>query len=498
MPSDEETRMLNKTETGDKQRVGSVATAMKNTLMGSNGRSMAPESKRQLTDRDWNFVFLALLVAGIIVSMVKRDNLATIFSEPKVWCAPYWDGIQGSVHAVVALMSVSASYMFLKLFTLDARALITYSLIILTAVPVVVGGCLIFFQHHIHECLVVGISLIVAGLCFAAIAGKQTPVETAMENAPTTQQCIAMIPFSKLIPLVHICVGCILFFLTVMLVYTLWDPALNLAQRVLAIYLFIMTLWLQEINFGLKDFVLVYVSLLWQSSTERNVLRFAVCKAYAIAFRYHSGTIICGSLVLGITRPLQWLLHTVWFPIDKLGIPLGGCCKSALGRITSSINVLLRRACEYSYFETAAAGKPFFEASTATTNVLSHSTVSPVLKVKGGSTWIFQLAGVALIMGLSVAAAVADMHIFSAHTDFETEQGAFGIACRSALISAAISYSFMTVIGISSDTLLYCNVVDTLTRKPTLVAKVEGSWLCCLGCRGNEEETGKLKFGDGH
>lgn len=475
---------------------------------------------RRVTDWFWIVAFGVIVVALIVVATIEREILMTLCSAPWLWFSHQWTAADMLLCVAGAFGAGLVSFVHLAVFAVNARYWVRGSFVfmILSMLLCAYGVFRLELLKSESSSQIGAIVFIVSALiciCIAVVMREAT--EDAIDSASGSEQCIAMTPLSKLIPITHLGFSYVSSFLTVMIALILWAPGLSVRLQLFLIGSLVVMFWMQEVNFAIKEFVLVYTGVSWHSSHGQTDLNAVVCKAYFVAFRYHLGTLICGALILGVGRPLRWLLAAFLTHGDTLS-NRGDDCGNAFGRAASCIRWFLGWTCEYAYIETAGSGKSFFDAAFATSNNIARG--GDQWSAWSGSTRTLQIVGVANVLGLAMIACVGivfelGMHGVAvtniatmpsitedlvarrliAHTEMDAWDKSLYICGAIMLIAGVVAYSFLMVIGIVADTILYCDIVSTAAEKPySTPTNVDAAWM------GDKSETSSTswKAGDGH
>jgi len=236
---------------------------------------------------------------------------------------------------------------------------------------------------------------------------------------------------------------------------------LSHGQDALLAMLLFMWVWIIEINLALSDFVLSYTVQLWllgwrTSKGGQNMLG-SFLRAYWVAARYHLGTLIFGSLVIVVVRPVRLVVSVVVSFSEMKANPVGQALGAVCCCCAACFETYLEPIHQLAFVEVVSNSRPFCRAADAALDILDCETDTK--RVMHGALKTFQLAGGALITAIGALT----MSCMPQHVD----SGRMILLLIGGTIGACVSHPFVLTIDIVADTLLYCRTVDELRQRTT-------------------------------
>jgi hypothetical protein len=181
----------------------------------------------------------------------------------------------------------------------------------------------------------------------------------------------------------------------------------------------------------------------------------------AMGVRYHGGSLALGSLLLFFGYPFATLAGFV-FKRRATSNPCIKCLTSTLDLCRPCCtDWLLSRMTKVAYIEMAVKSKNFLDAGPGAIRLIDE--LGEQFAPLRGCAYVFQVIGTLFVTSFTGAVAYYAFTLvpmFSDNTSSTFVGAPFGSAIICAIMSFAITHSFMEVFDITLDTLLYCYSVD--------------------------------------
>jgi len=251
-----------------------------------------------------------------------------------------------------------------------------------------------------------------------------------------------------------------------------------------AIFAFFMDVWTFHLLSALSNFVIAFTTEAWYFNgggvfgNARSSC--GACTAYWRALRYHSGSLILGSLVVGLLYPLR----TVLGAITATARINDGCA----GRVFRSLCCLIPNWFEdylgqwdkHAFMEMAMVSKPFCESAEDGWDLLLEQ-YRDAATVLNATTKVFQLAGICAAASIGMLTSwlsyrwviIADG--FYDPDDPHFVENAELVFVGGGVIAGLVSIPYLALLDTVSDSILYC---DAMVKQYSQAAQAaQGGWL---------------------
>eukprot|EP00438_Fugacium_kawagutii_P007261 Skav221920 [mRNA] locus=scaffold5163:72528:89997:- [translate_table: standard] len=253
-------------------------------------------------------------------------------------------------------------------------------------------------------------------------------------------------------------------------------------------------LWTNWIITAISDFTIMYTTELWVFTgglTRRGghapccsllrgyftCLRPSAELASGIAWmmRYHFGTVVLGSLIVGVAQPFRIAIGLLagMVRLDGNSVGIFSCFCSW---IVDAYMVYLEPWCRNAYMDVALNGLNFYESALHT--AWEYMTVVNILN---GATWLFQLAGLGAITSLghlqtwdfdvSRPGTRCSEVIIKYYPGFEDPfspdyvQNPFLLSLCGSAVAFIMAFPFMMIFDTVSDTILFAYIVQKMREE---------------------------------
>lgn len=410
-----------------------------------------------------------------------------------VYLSPLWRAWQLFVASAVSGIMFSASYfIFLSRASI---ALIENGLTVVCVVPVVVGTLLLLLAHVRHandrdnlHPIVSGTFLLCLGLgVTCAVMQHRVAITTAASclnrscNAVVACRSLQLQPFiSALMRLVTI-FGLLL---------SLMAHRLRIAQQghsgwmlISAIFTFLMDVWIFHLLSALSNFVIAFTTEAWYFNgggvfgPARSSC--GALTAYWRALRYHSGSLILGSLVVGLLHPIRAIIGAITAPARILG-GWGGRVFRCLCCLTPDwFENYLGQWDKHAFMEMAMVSKPFCESAEDGWDLLleQYRDAATILNT---ITRVFQFAGICAAACIGMVASWLSLSGadiakgFHDPDDPHFVENAELVYVGGGVVAALVSIPGLALLDTVADSILYC---DAMVKQYSQAQAAQRGWL---------------------
>mmetsp|Transcript_51739 Transcript_51739/g.168150 ORF Transcript_51739/g.168150 Transcript_51739/m.168150 type:complete len:662 (+) Transcript_51739:221-2206(+) len=185
-----------------------------------------------------------------------------------------------------------------------------------------------------------------------------------------------------------------------------------------------------------------------------------------VGILYHAGSLAFGSLLIAILRTIQKVIEYAQMKnkeagdnqIVKLVLCVCGCCIKCLKDIVGFVN-------KNAYIDMAITSNGFCTAAQRALQMILE--LGGAMAVLNGATFVFSFFGVLFI----TVACAGGSYIAAGFPPFNDQSSTFfvedplALAAVAAVLAFLVALSFMDVLDMASDTLLYCYGVDLQSGK---------------------------------
>jgi len=281
--------------------------------------------------------------------------------------------------------------------------------------------------------------------------------------------------------------------------------------HVLAIWFWIfISAWIMEINSALSYFSTAYATEMWYFSPYQENLnskeapRFAACSGYAVALRFHMGTLIYGALVIPFFRVPRMLMGAIFYgggddedeekssAITKCMLKSCFCCYNVYDNFLRFMN-------RYAYMDAALNGTRFCKASYFASSMMHQSGVR--FLTTHGAAWLVQFLGLCFVMAVGgiqtyficrSGGYLVEFGTQAADTPYYIPRPSI-MAFVSAIICGYVAQPFICLPGHVADTILFCYAVERKRAfENPLKSAVESTGMLerLTSCTGNRNVKG--------
>lgn len=263
--------------------------------------------------------------------------------------------------SLLCLSGVTAlvlAFVYLCLLQHFTYCLMWVGFIIVIAVPGIIGGYLIdasqnggidrgpFSKVDEKYDLIIGIAAASLSFIFFCIAFcKRESINTAAECVEKACECIFGVPSLILEPVLAL-LGRVALFIPLLFGLLLLLSCgnvtdsidltkqtffeFNLPLKLLIVYYVFMMSWIMELCTAVSQFVVAYTVQLWWFVDDRRGghqrrAAWGVIHGYCVALEHHLGTLLYGSLVIKLTRPVRMIIGPVAHAAEEKNNPLSAC-----------------------------------------------------------------------------------------------------------------------------------------------------------------------------
>lgn len=177
-------------------------------------------------------------------------------------------------------------------------------------------------------------------------------------------------------------------------------------------------------------------------------------QAMYVGLSKHTGSLAFGALVVGL---FNWIAQIAsWAfkgqheanPLIRCILCAAGCCMTCCGPFIQVVN-------KNAFIDIAVTSSTFCQAGK---NAMSILRKAPSIAILEGATFIFQIAGIALVTAStgSICYMVLTNTVFADDDFWFYVPGPFTATFFVLIISFSVSISFMDIFEMAADTLLYC------------------------------------------
>lgn len=232
--------------------------------------------------------------------------------------------------------------------------------------------------------------------------------------------------------------------------------------------------WLLHFTNGIYQFSIAYATAdFYFTHTDHNQERDVHCcfvgEGTIVGLMYHSGSIAFGSFIIAIFEVVQRCVEYAEKVNQSGGQNPITCIVSCVLCFTKCCLACCQSCIEFinknAYIDMAITSKPFCAAARNAMAIIAK--LAGAMYVLNGATYIFQLAGMAMITAVvGLLGYTISYNFFNdSSSDWFIENHAF-VTIVVCIIAAGVAYSFMAVFDMVSDTLLYCMGVDGGAHAP--------------------------------
>lgn len=237
-------------------------------------------------------------------------------------------------------------------------------------------------------------------------------------------------------------------------------------------YIFVF-FWFCELVTASSQFVLSYAVQLWYfvpyyEGESKDTPSFALGRGYCIAFTYHLGTLMFGSLIIAIFRLVRAILAYMARQAGEDANPVVkgtlACCQCCLACFQQCIEFLNKNA----YMDVAINSTDFCHAAKNALQIIAG--MMPELAILNGATNIVFIAGLGAITTAGCFVTwelVTRAEWFADALQHPDTYVSDPMTCTIAagFISFIIALAFMTVFDSVSDTIIYCFETEKIRRQ---------------------------------
>lgn len=247
-----------------------------------------------------------------------------------------------------------------------------------------------------------------------------------------------------------------------------------------------MGIWVQGVITAWTHFAQLYTSQMWYFSGGIRgtgaAPALSVFRAGWVGLRYHLGSLIGGGLKLMIAMPfrltLGWILAATHNEYNPVGYMVGGCCDSCLTCYKRAFMLMNRNA----YMDVSLQATPFDQAAEHVKNILAMEHEASALALLNGATWLFQLVGLASIASIGHLVTSFEIQVMDRLHNIQSPdyiQQPELLCLAGAFLALLVSFPFMMLFDIVSDSILYCRTIQKMrhqaasTFKSQAVAEID-------------------------
>lgn len=402
---------------------------------------------------------------------------------------------------MAAVLAIILGFLYLYILDVMAGPLVYGCLIIATLGPGIIGGTLVYASHNgglerVQTTgsngwdLAFGIVLLIFAFLVAMVAiCCRRSIQLAVGSVEAACDCMFDMPtilfepclnlFLKVSVLVLMGVG-FAWLLSVGEVerhdITQYIPGgisrsftYDENQTYFIIYYVFALFWALELCTATAQFVLAYSTQLWffreYTNGKKNVPSMPLTRGYAIALKYHLGTLAFGSFLIATLRLVRMVLSFIANQGKAEGNGIvrvaAGCCSCCVMCFERFIRFVNKNA----YMCVAVNSESFCEAAVTAFRVIANEVAG--IAILNGACWIFQMAGMAAIASAGVLLTwtlIGTMDIFVNPASDHFVEDPVLVCGVAAIICIAIASSFMTVFDTVADTMLFCWAIDRQHR----------------------------------
>jgi hypothetical protein len=248
-------------------------------------------------------------------------------------------------------------------------------------------------------------------------------------------------------------------------------------------YYALMFIWILELCSAFHHFVVSYAVESWFFSDVNSqqdmgqhgaCLSCSLCKGYCAAWKYHLGTLACGSLIVAIFRAIQILISCMEEASKDQGnavLKCVFCClRICVGCCVECVSHLTKNA----YMATALNADNFCTSAKLALQVLADNATA-VISLKG-ATFFFELAGLGGLTAAGVYMTFLQLKWSPEFNDRKKEtyvSDPTGTLVVAGIACFIVAWPFMALFANASDVILFCYAVQE--RRKTSAAKMAAS-----------------------
>jgi len=230
-------------------------------------------------------------------------------------------------------------------------------------------------------------------------------------------------------------------------------------------YYAVVSTWILCFLTALSQFMLAYAAQLWYFTPyvqrEKEYPSCPLCRGYYVGTRFHAGSLALGALLIAPT----YFLRTALSFIHQASALEGNCLLDLIGKCCVCLLVCYQHCIEFisknAYIDIAVNSSNFCEGAKNALHVLSSEITA--IAFLNGATWVFKLAGYALIVGggtLFFWILVRSNDSFSDEKSAQYIPDPVSVCVLASVLCFIVAVCFMVVFDTVSDTMLYCFAVE--------------------------------------
>jgi len=247
-------------------------------------------------------------------------------------------------------------------------------------------------------------------------------------------------------------------------------PPQSLLQLAMLAIVAFWCLWTNWLITAISDFTIMYTTQLWvfTGGLTRHGGHAPCCsllRGYFTCIRYHFGTMVLASLVVGIAQPFRItmgaLAGVVRLESNSTGILY--CFCSWIGDV---YDIYLEPWCRNAYMDVALNASSFYDAAVHASWINRED--ESLVNVLNGATWLFQLAGLGAITSLGHLQTVVITKYYPGFEDpFSPDyvQNPFFLSLCGSAVSFIMAFPFMMLFDTVSDTILFAYIVQKMREE---------------------------------
>lgn len=257
------------------------------------------------------------------------------------------------------------------------------------------------------------------------------------------------------------------------------------------VYYSIVAIWLLELLHCFSEFVLCYVVEQWYFDRRSGTLAM-MFRAQIAALRYHMGSLIFGSFLTTIFKALQIIAMIIERVGQMTENPVGRCVGMACLFVTSCLDRCLRWISRNAFMDMALNSTGYCAgARHAVQLIASHTAEVAALH---GATFLFQLTGLG---GITAATGLGTYLLATKVPQFNTPSSGTYVEDPLVLGIASLGIGFLMalpvvhMLGLISDTILYCRAVEETRNAEAGYDKSNGAYCVdtqCWGCYSKKDD----------
>lgn len=399
---------------------------------------------------------------------------------------------------VAAGTGVVMSYVYITLLRFRAAMLVNMGMFILVLAPLTTGAYFLWCWKRDGQCWgstgdrftdgVTALAGMLVGVTFMTISWHlQQDIALAIDCIEMSCKAVLETPSLKLEPVMALlCRGVVdfgsIYVAALILTCDLANdevrrreerwiiPPQSLHQIFMLATVAFWCLWTNWIITAISDFVIMYTTELWVFTgglTRRggHAPCCSLLRGYFICLRYHFGTIILGSLIVGVAQPFR-LVTGVLAGMVRLERNSMGIFSCFCSWMVEAHVIYLEPWCRNAYMDVALNALCFYESALHTAWV-NHEYMN-VVNILNGATWLFQLAGLGAITSLGHLQTCVIIKYYPGFEDpFSPDyvQNPFLLSLCGSAVAFIMAFPFMMIFDTVSDTILFAYIVQKMREE---------------------------------